>query len=66
MICACSPDRGCDENCLNRAVYYECNKNNCRLGEVNCGNRPFHDLAKRVRKGTAYSQGVELIMVSLI
>lgn len=64
ITCNCDIKTGCGSNCLNRAVYYECNKNNCALGERNCGNRPFYELQQRLKLDTPFSRGVELIQVS--
>jgi hypothetical protein len=45
-LCVCmqpapgSLEPGCDESCLNRAMDYECDSNNCGLGDL-CTNREF-------------------------
>jgi histone-lysine N-methyltransferase ASH1L len=59
--CTCLPDPGCDESCLNAIMGYECDQSNCRLEPENCTNRPFHELALRGKRGTAYDVGVEVI-----
>lgn len=46
--CFCGPETGCDDDCLNRMMQYECNDSNCVLGE-RCGNRAFAELAWRSR-----------------
>lgn len=63
-LCLCEPpadgELGCDENCLNRVMHYECNANNCNLNGSGCSNRPFAQLAARMKKGGAYDIGVEI------
>lgn len=61
--CVCKSERGCDEGCLNRCVYYECNNENCNVGVENCQNRQFAALRKRVLKKTRFAEGVEVIQV---
>ncbi|KAF2155136.1 SET domain-containing protein [Myriangium duriaei CBS 260.36] len=56
-----SPEEGCDENCINRHMLYECDENNCALGPELCTNRAFADLAKRTKKGNEFDIGVEII-----
>lgn len=64
-LCICRPpangDLGCDENCLNRLMHYECNENNCMLNGSGCSNRPFAQLAARMKKGGPYDIGVEVV-----
>ncbi|KAF2219962.1 hypothetical protein BDZ85DRAFT_242514 [Elsinoe ampelina] len=66
-VCLCQPpapgsdEKGCDENCLNRLMLYECDDNNCALSAEQCTNRAFADLAKRVKKGNPFDIGVEII-----
>jgi histone-lysine N-methyltransferase ASH1L len=64
-LCICQPpadgELGCDENCLNRLMHYECNANNCMLNDSGCSNRPFAQLASRLKKGGPYDVGVEVI-----
>lgn len=64
-LCICQPpedgELGCDENCLNRLMHYECNENNCMLNGSGCSNRPFAQLAARMKKGGPYDIGVEVI-----
>ncbi|THZ13476.1 SET domain-containing protein [Aureobasidium pullulans] len=64
-----SPDLGCDEDSLNRAMDYECDSGNCALGYI-CTNRAFAELgarmkrAKKVDKESAlylFNFGVEVI-----
>lgn len=47
-LCFCKPETGCDDDCLNRMMQYECNDWNCKLGQQ-CGNRAFAELAWRSR-----------------
>ncbi|KAM0717872.1 hypothetical protein Q7P37_006204 [Cladosporium fusiforme] len=67
-LCICQPpadgEQGCDYDCLNRAMHYECNENNCSLNGVGCSNRPFAQLAARIKKGGRYDIGVEVIKTS--
>ena len=64
-LCICQPpddgELGCDEGCLNRLMHYECNENNCMLNGSGCSNRPFAQLAARMKKGGPYDVGVEVI-----
>jgi histone-lysine N-methyltransferase ASH1L len=64
-LCICQPpadgELGCDENCLNRLMHYECNANNCMLNDSGCSNRPFAQLNSRLKKGGPYDVGVEVI-----
>jgi len=57
--CMCSEDSGCDERCMNRFMFYECDDGNCNLTE--CSNRSFQSLAQRIKKGGKYNVGVEVI-----
>ena len=59
--CMCRPETGCDHNCMNRCMYYECDSRNCNLTEEQCGNRSFEGLKQRVKKGGKYNIGVEVI-----
>ncbi|KAL1987738.1 hypothetical protein VTN96DRAFT_2578 [Rasamsonia emersonii] len=58
--CTCTEETGCDENCQNRYMFYECDDTNCRLGP-NCGNRSFEELKQRIKAGGKYNIGVEVI-----
>lgn len=64
-LCICQAPRpdeqGCDFDCLNRAMHYECDSNNCGLDSTQCSNRAFTSLAKRMKKGGAFYVGVEVI-----
>lgn len=64
-LCICQPpaegEQGCDYDCLNRAMHYECNENNCNLNGVGCSNRPFAQLNARIKKGGPYDIGVEVV-----
>ncbi|MCJ1395365.1 hypothetical protein MMC18_008249 [Xylographa bjoerkii] len=51
----------CDENCLNRFMFYECDETNCNIGTNYCTNRSFEDLRKRCKAGGKYNIGVEVI-----
>jgi len=67
--CHCKADTGCDDNCLNRSMFYECDSKNCRLSPEQCGNRAFADLKERTegsttvrehsKEGKKYNVGVE-------
>ncbi|KIW34757.1 uncharacterized protein PV07_01515 [Cladophialophora immunda] len=59
--CLCKPETGCDQNCINRYMYYECDSRNCNLKTEDCGNRAFENLQRRVKKGGKYNIGVEVI-----
>lgn len=63
--CVCSfpesGDQGCDEQCLNRVMQYECNNSNCGLDSGACSNRAFSELAQRMKKAGPYDVGVEVI-----
>ncbi|KAF3086749.1 hypothetical protein TWF569_004193 [Orbilia oligospora] len=60
-MCNCTPESGgCGPGCLNRVMYYECDKNNCSLKD--CQNRPFRDLAIRVENDTWFDDGIEIIL----
>ncbi|OAP56129.1 hypothetical protein AYL99_09308 [Fonsecaea erecta] len=59
--CLCTPETGCDQNCMNRYMYYECDRQNCNLKAEECGNRAFDSLQQRVKKGGKYNIGVEVI-----
>lgn len=60
-LCLCTPETGCDQNCMNRYMYYECDSRNCGLTEEQCGNRNFELLKQRVKRGGKYNVGVEVI-----
>ncbi|MCJ1431452.1 hypothetical protein MMC27_000805 [Xylographa pallens] len=59
--CICDISSGCDENCLNRFMFYECDDTNCIVGTDYCTNRSFEDLRKRCKAGGKYNVGVEVI-----
>ena len=59
--CMCKPDTGCDQDCMNRFMYYECDERNCNMSADQCGNRAFEGLRKRAKKGGKYNVGVEVI-----
>lgn len=58
--CMCTTETGCDENCQNRYMFYECDSGNCKIGP-GCGNRNFAELKQRTRRGRKYDIGVEVI-----
>lgn len=53
-------ESGCDYDCLNRVMQYECNDKNCKLDTM-CNNRAFAQLAARTKKAGAFDVGVEVI-----
>lgn len=57
--CMCIQQTGCDEHCMNRFMFYECDDGNCNLAK--CSNRSFHSLMQRSKKGGKYNVGVEVI-----
>jgi [histone H3]-lysine4 N-trimethyltransferase ASH1L len=59
--CMCKADFGCDQDCMNRFMYYECDERNCNLTAEQCGNRAFEGLRQRAKKGGKYNIGVEVI-----
>ncbi|KAI9779845.1 MAG: hypothetical protein M1839_007158 [Geoglossum umbratile] len=58
--CVCTPENGCDEDCQNRHMFYECDENNCAVGPERCTNRSFADLKERCKAGGRYHIGVEV------
>ncbi|KAI9641060.1 hypothetical protein NHQ30_010488 [Ciborinia camelliae] len=54
--CICKPETGCDEDCQNRIMLYECDDTNCGAGRDNCTNRAFAELFNR-RKGNSFRKG---------
>lgn len=59
--CLCTPDNGCDNDCQNRYMLYECTEDNCSVAPQSCGNRSFQDLKERTKSGTKYGMGVEVM-----
>ena len=63
--CVCQPpapgEQGCEDDCLNRVMQYECNDDNCSLPASQCSNRSFAELAARTKKSGAFDLGVEVI-----
>lgn len=64
--CVCTYENGCDEHCLNVAMSYECNNENCSLGKLGCDNRAFAQLHRRRKrpdgkKSNKYDVGVEVV-----
>lgn len=59
--CMCTSETGCDEDCQNRFMFYECDDRNCNLGAERCGNRSFAGLKERVKRGGKFNIGVEVI-----
>lgn len=64
-LCVCEEPEGdefgCDDQCLNRIMQYECNDDNCGRPVAECGNRPFAELAQRTKKGGLFDVGVEVL-----
>lgn len=58
--CVCKPETGCDEDCQNRIMLYECNDEICNVGSERCSNREFQRLADRTASKNAYHIGVEV------
>lgn len=61
--CVCTEKKGCDEDCLNRCTWMECDEGNCNVEPQYCSNRAFADLRERVKTGTKFAEGVEVILV---
>lgn len=59
--CMCTPETGCDDDCHNRFMLYECDDTNCKLGADVCKNRSFEGLRQRTKAGGQYNIGVEVI-----
>lgn len=59
--CVCTPQGGCDEECFNRFMFYECDNTNCNIGADLCTNRSFEQLRQRTKAGGKYNVGVEVI-----
>ncbi|KAL2065645.1 hypothetical protein VTL71DRAFT_3315 [Oculimacula yallundae] len=59
--CVCKPEGGCDEDCQNRIMLYECDDTNCGAGRAHCSNRAFATLQERRKAGGKYRIGVEVI-----
>ncbi|EPE04593.1 set domain-containing protein [Ophiostoma piceae UAMH 11346] len=58
--CVCKLETGCDEDCQNRIMLYECNDMICNVGAEHCSNREFQRLAERTASKNAYNIGVEV------
>ncbi|KAL1894364.1 hypothetical protein Sste5346_005863 [Sporothrix stenoceras] len=58
--CVCKPETGCDEDCQNRIMLYECNDDICNVGADRCSNREFQRLAERTASKNPYHIGVEV------
>ncbi|MCJ1263324.1 hypothetical protein MMC22_003194 [Lobaria immixta] len=59
--CVCTRETGCDEDCFNRFMFYECDNTNCNIGANYCTNRSFEGLRQRCKAGGKYNIGVEVI-----
>ena len=59
--CVCTPQGGCDVDCQNRIMLYECDDMNCGAGRDRCSNRAFADLQERRKRGNKFNIGVEVI-----
>jgi [histone H3]-lysine4 N-trimethyltransferase ASH1L len=57
--CMCTQETGCNDSCMNRFMFYECDGRNCNLAD--CSNRSFQSLTQRSKKGGKYNVGVEVI-----
>lgn len=61
--CVCRVE--CDEACLNRAMFYECDDENCALNNPeDCSNRAFQRAAIRYADHKARSCGFEVFKVN--
>ena len=61
--CICQTE--CDEGCLNRVMFYECDNNTCALDNPrNCSNRRFQEAAVRYAERQARACGFEVFNVS--
>ncbi|KAL4935702.1 hypothetical protein BDV06DRAFT_206478 [Aspergillus oleicola] len=58
--CMCTRETGCDQDCQNRYMFYECDNSICGVGP-DCGNRNFEELKQRAKAGGKYNVGVEVI-----
>ncbi|CAK7263686.1 hypothetical protein SEPCBS57363_000696 [Sporothrix epigloea] len=58
--CVCKPETGCDEDCQNRIMLYECNDEICNVGSERCSNREFQRLAERTASKNSFHIGVEV------
>ncbi|CAK7204265.1 hypothetical protein SEUCBS139899_007020 [Sporothrix eucalyptigena] len=58
--CVCKPETGCDEDCQNRIMLYECNDEICNVGAERCNNREFQRLADRTASKNPFHIGVEV------
>ncbi|KAG4439762.1 hypothetical protein IFR05_004730 [Cadophora sp. M221] len=59
--CVCTAKDGCDDDCQNRIMLYECDDTNCGAGRARCTNRAFATLQERRKAGGKYRIGVEVI-----
>ncbi|KAI9652591.1 MAG: hypothetical protein M1831_006695 [Alyxoria varia] len=59
--CCCTIEDGCDDDCQNRYMLYECDDDNCSVGAEHCTNRAFATLKERCRSGNKYDIGVEVM-----
>jgi histone-lysine N-methyltransferase ASH1L len=59
--CVCTAESGCDEECFNRFMFYECDDNNCNIGPDRCTNRSFEQLRHRTKAGGKFNIGVDVI-----
>lgn len=60
-MCDCKAEDGCNEQCLNRIMNYECDSGNCPLPPEQCSNRRFAELKQRVKSGKKYHIGVDVV-----
>ncbi|KAK1768981.1 putative histone-lysine n-methyltransferase [Phialemonium atrogriseum] len=59
--CVCKPEDGCDDQCQNRIMLYECDDTNCNVGRAHCTNRAFQSLQERTKQGGRFRIGVEVV-----
>lgn len=56
--CFCYSGIGCQENCINRAMMYECDDVSCNM--LSCSNRAFQRLTAAENAGNSFRIGVEV------
>lgn len=60
-LCGCHSDNACDENCLNRIMKYECDEDNCAIGQQLCSNRELSNLTTSVTENGGHWPGIEIV-----
>lgn len=59
--CDCQGTR-CGDSCFNRLFQIECDTFNCNLGpSIDCGNRNFANLNRKLARNSRYANGVEVV-----